>query len=137
MSGRRSRDILAIALAVAWVLVAAGAAMRDWPTPERLAGVRLHLAMLLANAVDKDFRPYDTPLREDPNAQYQELVADYTARFGERFDVAFIERRHADAMAAMAAERLKILLFAGLSTAVVWWLIWTIRNLLRPGSRSM
>lgn len=131
----RPRDVLLASLALVWLLAAVGAGFRDWPTPQRLAEERLRFAFLLANAVDKDFRPYDTPLRQDLGAQYQELVADFSTRFGERFNTALIDRRYGEAMAGMPAERVKIVAFAGLSTAAVWWLLWTIRNLLFPERR--
>lgn len=120
------------ALAALWLCVAAAAAASDWPTPEKLAEDRLRLALLWANALDKDLRPYDTPIGPDPDAQYQELVADYTARFGDRFDIGFVARRHTDAMAGMRRERIGIVAFALASTAAVWGLLATIRTLLAP-----
>ena len=131
----RHRDVLLAGLALAWLVAATGAAIRDWPTPRQLAEERLRFAFLVANAVDKDFRPFDTPLRPDVDAQYQELVADFTARFGERFDTTLVERRYADKMVEMPAERVRIAAFAVLSTAAVWWLLFTIRRLLSPGRR--
>ena len=120
------------ALAALWLCVAVGAAASDWPTPEKLAEDRLRLALLWANALDKDLRPYDTPVGPDPNAQYQELVADYTARFGDRFDIGFVAKRYTDALAGMQRERAAIVAFALASTAAVWGLLATIRSLLAP-----
>ncbi len=137
MTPRLPRDRIFGLLALVWLIVAAGSAAADWPTPARIAAERLQLAFLWANAVDKDFRPYDTPIGNDPDAQYQELVADYQARFGDRFDISPVVRHHDAALAGMGRERLGIVAFAVLSTAMVWWLLLTVRNLLgretRPG----
>ncbi len=135
MRRRLSRDRLFGLLALAWLAVAAGAAAADWPTPARLAEERLQMALLWANAVDKDLRPYDTPRRGDPDAQYRELVAEYQARFGDRFDISFVARHHADALAGMGRERIGIAAFAVGSTLCVWWLLLTIRNLLGREAR--
>ncbi len=124
------RDRIYAALAALWLCLAAGAAASDWPTPAKLSRERLQLALLWANALDKDLRPYDTPFGPDPDAQYQELVADYTARFGDRFDIGFVEKRHADALAGLDRERTGVAAFALASTAAVWGLLATIRNLL-------
>lgn len=124
------RDRIFGLVALLWLLAAVGAAVADWPTPARLAAERLRLAFLWANAVDKDFRPYDTPIGDDPDAQYRELVADFEARFGDRFDITPVAGRHAAALAGMARERAAIVGFAVLSTALVWWLLLTIRKLL-------
>ncbi|WP_300164547.1 hypothetical protein [Solidesulfovibrio sp.] len=124
------RDGIYAALAAGWLCVAAGTAISDWPTPAKLSRERLRLALLWANALDKDLRPYDTPIGPDPDAQYQELVADYTARFGDRFDIGFVARRHADALAGMDRERAGVAAFALASTAAVWGLLATIRKLL-------
>lgn len=130
MIAKNRRDRLFVALALGWLLVAGGTAASDWPTPRKLAEERLQLALLWANAVDKDLRPYDVPHGPDPDAQYQELVADYTARFGERFDISFVAKRHADALAGLDRERAAIAVFAAASTAVVWWLLAVVRRLL-------
>lgn len=132
MSRFSGRDRLFAALALGWLVVAAGAAASDWPTPRRLAEERLQLALLWANALDKDLRPYDTPRGPDPDVQYRQLVADYTARFGARFDIAFVAKHHADALAGMHRERAAIVAFGLASTAAVWWLLATIRRLLGP-----
>jgi len=121
---------LFVLLALGWLLVAGGTAAHDWPTPARLSEERLRQAFLLANALDKSFRPYDTPLQEDRNAQYQDLVAGFTARFGKQFDVTRIEEHYENALTDMAAERIRILLFTVGSTVFIWWLLWTIRRLL-------
>ncbi|WP_428562414.1 MAG: hypothetical protein ACP59X_21330 [Solidesulfovibrio sp. DCME] len=131
MTAPARRDRLFAALAAGWLVVALGAAASDWPTPQKLSEERLRLAYLWANALDKDLRPYDAPIGPDPDAQYQELVADYTARFGERFDIAFVANRHAASLAGMARERAAIAAFALASTAAVWGLLGVIRNLLR------
>jgi|GEM_PF-3533861 len=130
MTSRPGRDRLFAALALVWLLAAGGAAAADWPTPAKAAGDRLRLAFLAANMLDKEIRPYDIPLRENLDAQYQEFTADFRSRYGARFDTALIDRRHGEAMAGMAAERLRIIGFAVASTALVWRLLWTIRSLL-------
>ncbi|EFL50952.1 conserved hypothetical protein [Solidesulfovibrio fructosivorans JJ]] len=129
------RETLLAALAALWLVVAAVSAALDWPTPRRLAEERLRLAYLAANAVDKDFRPYDQPAANDPEAQYQQLVADFRDRFGERFNIAEAESRHADAVANMDRERVGVVAFAAGSTALLWWLLFTIGRLLGPGAR--
>ncbi|UJX41574.1 hypothetical protein K9F62_02415 [Desulfovibrio sp. JY] len=136
MNRFRRRDTLLAALAVIWLVAAAGAAAIDWPTPLKLAKERLQLAYLAANAVDKDFRPYDQPEASDPDAQYQQLVADYRDRFGERFNIAAVERLHDDTVAGMARERAGIVVFTVAATAVVWWLLMTIGRLLGPGDAA-
>jgi len=136
MSRFRRRDTLLVALAVFWLVAAAMAAAIDWPTPLKLAKERLQLAYLAANAVDKDFRPYDQPEASDPDAQYQQLVADYRDRFGARFDIAFAERHHAEALANMDRERVGVVAFAVGATALVWWLLMTIGRLLGPGGAA-
>ncbi|MFU2209690.1 hypothetical protein [Solidesulfovibrio sp. C21] len=136
MNRFRRRDTLLVALAVFWLVAAAMAAAIDWPTPLRLDKERLQLAYLAANAVDKDFRPYDQPDTGDPDAQYQQLVADYRDRFGERFNIAAIESRHDAAVAGMARERAGIVAFTAGATAVVWWLLMTISRLLGPGDAA-
>jgi hypothetical protein len=130
MNAKKRRDGLFVVLALGWLLVAGGTAASDWPTPRKLAEERLQLALLWANAVDKDLRPYDVPHDPDPDAQYRELVADYTARFGERFDISFVTKRHAEALAGMNRERAGIAVFAAASTVAVWWLLAVIRRLL-------
>lgn len=122
------------ALALGWLVVAVWAAALDWPTPKRLSEERLQLAYLVANAVDKDFRPYDQPPADDPDAQYQELMADFRARFGERFDLSVVTKRHDTALAGMAGERLGIVAFTIGFTAVLWWLLYTIGRLLDGNS---
>ena len=126
------RDGLLAALALGWLVVAAAAAAYDWPTPRRLSEERLQMAYLVANALDKDFRPYDQPPAVDPDVQYQQLVADFRDRFGQRFDIAFVAKHHDDALAGMARERVRIVVFALASTAVVWWLLFTIGRLFGP-----
>ena len=124
------RDRVFSALALLWLAVAVGAAAADWPTPARIAEDRMRLALLTANAFDKTVRPYDVALRGDLDAQYQELVADFQDRFGDRFDTTLIERRHAEAVSGMAAERRGIVIFSVASTAAFWLLLRTIRALL-------
>lgn len=130
MITQKRRDRLFVALALGWLLVAGGTAASDWPTPRKLAEERLQLALLWANAVDKDLRPYDVPHGPDPDAQFRELVADYTARFGDRFDISFVTKRHAEALAGLDRERAGIVVFAAASTAMIWWLLAVIRRLL-------
>jgi len=64
-------------------------------------------------------------------------VADYQARFGDRFDISFVANHYAAALSGMARERVGIVVFTLVATAMVWWLLATIRNLLgrdtRPG----
>ena len=126
------RERLLAALALGWLVVAGAAAAWDWPTPRRRSEERLQLAYLVANVVDKDFRPYDQPPAVDPDVQYQQLVADFRDRFGQRFDIAFVANHHDDALAGMARERVRIVVFALASTAVVWWLLFTIGRLFGP-----
>ncbi len=131
MTSRSRRDRWVAALALGWLLVAGATAARDWPTEKRLTLQRLQFALLMANALDKTVSP--TPeerWQADPEAGYRALAADFKARFGDRFDTAAIERQHAAAQATMRGKRLKILAFSAGSTVVVWWLLWTIRNLL-------
>lgn len=130
MNREAKRDRVFAALAALWLLVAAGAAASDWPTPAKLSRERLQLALLWANALDKDLRPYNTPIGPDPDAQYQELVAAYTMRFGERFDISFVAKHHAAALANMHRERVGIVAFSMVSTAAIWWLLAVIRRLL-------
>ncbi len=126
--GRRGR--LFAALGLAYLLAAGGAVYGDWPTPERLAEDRLRFALLLANALDKDLRPYDAPLGPDMAAQYDALVTTYKARFGDRYDVSLLESRYAADMAHLTRDRASVAAFAVLSTALIWWLLWTVWKLL-------
>lgn len=115
-----------LALGLLWLVAATAAAARDWPTPARLAEQRYRMALLTANAVDKTFLPSTAAGGDDLEGSYRRLVADFSARFGPRFDVAAIEARHAQALAGLTAERTRIALFTLAATAVVWWLLATI-----------
>lgn len=121
------------ALGLLWLLAATAAAARDWPTAARLSEQRLRMALLTANAVDKSFLPSSVTVGDDCDAPYARLAADFTARFGPRFDVAAIEARHARAVADMPAERARIIAFTLAATAVVWWLLATVCTALGQG----
>lgn len=121
-----SRSRLGLVLGLAWLLVAGVAAVRDWPTPARLAEERYRMALLLANAVDKTFLPTVAASGDDWHGSYRTLVNDFTARFGPRFDVAAIEARHDQALTSLNTERVRIVVFTLVGTAVIWWLLATI-----------
>ena len=125
-----SHSRLGLALGLAWLLVAGAAAARDWPTPARLAEQRYRLALLTANALDKTFLPSSAVIGDDLEGPYRALTADFTARFGPRFNVAAIEARHNAAVAGLAAERLRIVCFTLAATAAIGWLLATIRTAL-------
>ena len=133
MTRRRPLGRLYPACGLLWLVVAAAAAAHDWPTPARLAEQRYRMALLTANAVDKTFLPTFAVEGDDLDGPYQRLVADFTARFGPRFNVAAIEARHNAALAGLTAERLRIALFTLAAWAAVWWLLATIHAVLeRP-----
>jgi len=123
MTRLRPVSRLGLTLGLLWLLTAAAAAARDWPTPARLAEQRYRMALLAANAVDKTFRPSATVIGDDTDGPYRLLAADFTARFGARFNAAAIEARHDQALAGMPAERARIVVFALAATAVVWRLL--------------
>ena len=123
MTCNRPFSRLGLLLGLLWLLAAAAAAARDWPTPARLAEQRYRAARLLANAVDKTFLPTAAVADDDYEGPYRRLTADFTARFGPRFDVAAIEAVHDQALAGMATERVRIVVFTLAATAVVWRLL--------------
>ena len=127
MTARRPTGRLYLACGLLWLAAATAAAARDWPTPARLAEQRYRMALLTANAVDKTFLPTFAVTDDDLDGPYQRLVADFTARFGPRFNVAAIEARHNAAMADLTGDRLRIVCFTLATTAAIWWLLATIR----------
>jgi hypothetical protein len=127
MTRHRPTDRVYLAGGLLWLAIATAAAAWDWPTPARLAEQRYRLALLTANALDKTFLPSSAVIGDDLEGPYRALTADFTARFGPRFNVAAIEARHNAAMAGLAAERLRIVCFTLAATAAIGWLLTTIR----------
>ncbi|KHK03792.1 hypothetical protein [Desulfovibrio sp. TomC] len=132
MTTRRPTNRLYLACGLLWLVVAAAAAACDWPTATRLAEQRYRMALLTANAVDKTFLPTFAVEGDDLDGPYQRLAADFTARFGPRFNVAAIEARHNAALAGLTGDRWRIVCFTLAATAAIWWLLATIRAVLPP-----
>ena len=112
-----------LACGVLYAVLAVAAARADYPTPERIAKDRLRQAFLLANALDKSFRPYDQPFRADLNAQYEGLQRQYRERFGQAFNTAKLDETYLADMERMESDRVKLVAFTAGSIVAVFVLL--------------
>ena len=122
MNAARRKRLFLLAGA-GWLVLALAAARADWPTPEKLSERRYRLALLVANAADKTFLPDPAAAGGDWDRAYGRLAADFVARLGPRFDLSAVEARHREALAGIAAERVRLTLFTLAATAALWGLL--------------
>lgn len=134
-AGTGSRRKLYLAGLWAYVLLTAGGAWSDWPTPEKLARDRLKSAFLLFNALDKSFRPYDTPIESDASAQFERLREDFARRFGPALDLSAPERTYREGLAHMTRDRALLVVFSAASVVVVAWILGQVGRFLEGGER--
>ncbi len=118
----RTRLIL-LGCGLLYTLLAVVGVVADWPTPEKIAKERLQAGLLLANALDKEFRPYDQPRRADVNAQYEALRRDFRGRYGDAFDTRLLDGKYLSAMEHMESNRIKLAAFAGATVLAVFGLL--------------
>ncbi len=125
---------------ILYAFLAVVAARSDYPTPERIAKERLLKAFLLANVLDKEFRPYDQPFRADLNAQYEGLQKEFKGRYGEAFDTAKLDEAYLDDLEHMEADRMKLVAFTAASIVAVFvllHLVWLyVRSRPAPDARK-
>jgi len=117
---------------ILYAILAVAAARSDYPTPERIAKERLLKAFLLANVLDKEFRPYDQPFRADLNAQYEGLQKKYKERFGESFNTQALDAAYLDDMERMETDRIKLVAFTIGSIIAVFVLLHLVWLYVRP-----